>query len=190
MKFLICAFVCLWIYLFIYYLFIYLFLYLYVVNFFFTYLVIYFSVYYLLICGLVQLCSHLFTAYPLNSPPVYVLVHLYVALFYYLLFSLLMYVSVYSFLCWFIIYLFMYLFNLCLLQRIFFPFPIHSQPNRWLLRPVRNSVLIPKKGEVQALPLCPASLCCTAQSELYNSHEPRILPKIGMEFCSLSEFLI
>ena len=173
-------------YLFIYYLFIYLFPYLYVVNFFFTYLVICFSVYYLLICGLVQLCSHLFTTYPLIALLcMYLFIYMLSYFIIYYSLYLCIYLFIHSFTGLLFIYLFIYvLIYLCLLQRIFFPFPIHSQLNRWLLRPVRNSVLIPKKGEVQALPLCPAFLCCTAQSELYNSHEPRTLPKLGMEFCS------
>jgi hypothetical protein len=126
-------FVYLWIYLFIYLVFAYSFTYfrtLYLVNFFFTSLVMYFSVYYLLICVPVQFCSHLFTAYPLNCPHIYVLVHLYVALFYYLLFSLLIYLSVYSFLCCciFFIYVCTYLSMFTSGDRLSLPHSFAAQP--------------------------------------------------------------
>jgi len=100
---------------------------------------------------------------------------------------LFMYLSVYSFLFWFIIYLLIYL---CTYLSMFTSGDLLSLPHSFAAQPLTPSFVrfetptLTPQTEVKALPLWLAFLCCTAQSELHNSHEPRTLPKLGMEFCS------
>ena len=115
-----------------------------------------------------------------------VLVSIY--LFIYMLpYFIMYYLFIYVFICLFISFLVYYLLTYL---SMFTSGDLLSLPHSFAAQPLTPSFVrfetptLTPQTEVKALPLWLAFLCCTAQSELHNSHEPRTLPKLGMEFCS------